>query len=230
MASKVGSPARSAFSSSPGVGERSPGVGRVQVDKAAIREDLGRAGVVARRLGQGLVGEPDQHRDVASVRRDKPEEDVGALHAGRNLGEELLEQRNGPLAVAGKTMEARRSEAALPGARGIGRRELGCELGEVRCGGGRPASGGMLRCCVEVRGDNGVRPGDGKRQVARLLLDVGHRLGQCAVNRAPLPGRRLLVADGREQGMGEADARIVELENSRLSGGSEGLEHARWSP
>ena len=67
-----------------------------------------RAGIVARRFGQRLVQERDDHRSVSSaVPRQAPTELVGSLHAGGNLVEKLLEQGGCLLSVTSQPVELR---------------------------------------------------------------------------------------------------------------------------
>jgi hypothetical protein len=68
----------------------------------------------------------------------------------------------------------------------------------------------MLAGDVERGGDLRVGAFRGERQMAGSLLDVRDRFGQCPVNGAPPRERRLLVADGREQRVGETHARVVQ--------------------
>ena len=62
--------------------------------------------------------------------------------------------------------------------------------------------------------------------MARPLLDVDDRAGERSVHCAALPDRRLLVADRREQRMGKAHPRVVELDHAFLDCRLERLEHA----
>ncbi len=160
----------------------------------------------------------------ASQRRGEREEDVRPLDSGRNLGEELLEHRDGPLRVAGETVKVRRSQASLTRSCRIVRRQLGRELGELGRGGGRPASGGVLGGGVELGGDCRVGALRGERQVASAFLDVRDCIGERAVHRAALPERRALVADRGEQRVREAHVRVVELDHALPNGLLERVE------
>ena len=107
-------------------------------------------------------------------------------------------------------MEPPRREAVGGEPSVVGRCQLGGELGELgrccRC----PTGGGMLGGRLQFGGDSGVRTLGGEREVARPFLDVGDDSGERAVHGLASPQRRLLVADGGEQRMGEANARAVE--------------------
>ncbi len=107
---------------------------------------------------------------------------------------------------------------------GLTGRQVGCELGELGCRRCRPASPRLLGGRVEVRGGDRVGTVHGQRHMARPLLDVGDRPRERSVNRTALPDRRLLVADRCQQGMGEADARVVELDHALPGGSIEGLD------
>ena len=108
--------------------------------------------------------------------------------------------------------------------------QVGCELGELGCRRRRSASPRLLGGRVEVRGGDGVGTIDGQRHVARPLLDVGDRPCERSVNRTALPDRSLLVADRREQGMSEAETRVVELHHSLPRGGIERLDDGLTMP
>jgi hypothetical protein len=62
--------------------------------------------------------------------------------------------------------------------------------------------------------------------VARPLLDVRHRRCERSVDGATLPERRLLVADRGEQGVCEADTRVIELDDAFPDGRLETPEDA----
>jgi hypothetical protein len=139
--------------------------------------------------------------------QDRPwEEDIRTLDARRHLLEELLEHRRCLFSVARETMEVRGPQAALPVEGGIFRRELGGELAQVCGRGGRSTGSCEVRGLVELRCDPFIRPVGCESQVARALLDVGHRLGERSVGSAPFPYRGPFVADRREERMREAEA------------------------
>ena len=123
-------------------------------------------------------------------------------------------------------MELRCAQAPLPLQCGIARCQVGRELGELGRRGGRSTSCGLLGGRVEVRGGDGVGAVDGQRHVAGPLLDVGDRPCERSVDRTALPDRRLLVADRREQRVGETETRVVELDHSLPRGGVERLDDA----
>lgn len=160
---------------SPAVGEPVPDVAQHQLHETPIGEDARRAGVVARCLGERLPAELPQLGEVGGARQNKGEEDVGSGYPGRDLGQDLLEERDGPPRIPGEAVEICRPNATLPHEIGIARCQAGCELAELRGRGGCPAGGRVLGRLVEVGGGEGVRTDHGKGHVTRPLLDVRDR-------------------------------------------------------
>ena len=161
----------------PGVASAAPDVGLAQMDAAArsarIRAERASSSAAS---AERLVAELDDRRRCRALSVEaSANEDVGSLDAGRNLGEELLEHRSRPLAVAGEAVEVRRPQAPLSRHGGIVRRQLGGELAELGRSGGRAAGGGLLGGRVELGGDRGVGTVGGEREVTGALLDVRRR-------------------------------------------------------
>ena len=181
--------------------------------ESSVRQDLRRPRVVGLRFGQGIVQKRDRRWLMGSMRACKLEEDIGPLHTLRNLPEEPFEHRHRPLSLPGEAVEARAPNPAPTSQARVVRRQLGGQLAELRSSGGRAACRCLLRGRVELGGGDGVRPLDRERHVARPLLEIGDRLGEGSVNRAPLPGLCLLVADRCEQRVREPKARVVERDD-----------------
>ena len=203
-----GSPTRSACSSagaaSASAAATSPDSSADQLRRARIRAERRRRPRPrpAPRRNSSIPVRLSPRRVEASSKRTSARSDPGG-----HLGEELLEDRDRPLAVAREAVEARRPQAPLPCQRRIVRRQLGGELGELGCRRGRPAGGGLLGRGFQLGGDGGVGAFGGERQVAGPLLDVRDRAGERPVHGAALPERRLLVADRGEQRMREPNLR-----------------------
>ena len=85
----------------------------------------------------------------------------------------------------------------------------------------------MQRRSVERGGSGHVRSLGGKCQVTRALLVVVRDGSQARVRLATSPGRRVLVAGRREQGVGEAHPLGVELDDSGPGGLLEPVEDLR---
>ena len=95
----------------------------------------------------------------------------------------------------------------------LGRGQLRGELGELgsrrRC----PASDGAAYGGIERRGDARIRVLGGEREVPRSLFLLADGRGEPPMRGPAPPRRRLLVAHGGEQRMGEPDARVLDLED-----------------
>jgi hypothetical protein len=78
---------------------------------------------------------------------------------------------------------------SAPGVHGtIARRQAGSLLGELGRHPGGATRGGSARCLLERRGNGGIRPGRGEREVARPLLGVDDDLRQAPVELAMAHG------------------------------------------
>ena len=108
-----GSPTRSAFPSAARRPTSAAHVGREQVDPGS--EGPGSAPSGRRRPPprRALRRRARSSSRVGPERHGERNEDVRPLHAGRNLREELLEQRGRPLAVTRETVEVCRPQAPL---------------------------------------------------------------------------------------------------------------------
>ena len=95
----------------------------------------------------------------------------------------------------------------------FGGRQLGGDLGQLCSGRRCPASDGAAHGGIERGGDVRIRSLGGEREVPRPLLVVGDDRGEEPVSGAAPPGRRVVVADGGEQRMGETHARVLDLEH-----------------
>ena len=95
----------------PAVDQAPANVRLVQAQCASVGEDPRGARVVVVGLGQRLVAELHQPREVGLLCPHQLEEDVRPLHAGRNVAQEPLEQRFGPR-IARKAVEARSPQAS----------------------------------------------------------------------------------------------------------------------
>ena len=139
---------------------------------------------------------------------------------------QLSQDRNRLVGVAREPDEARGAQPAPPCLGGIVGRQLRGQL--VQLG---PRRRGAATCCLlggqlELLGDGCIGPVGGEREVAGPLLGVRHCVRQRSVHGPPLPDRRALVADRREQGMCEAHGRVVELDDGLLRRRLQCLEHA----
>ena len=142
----------------------------------------------------------------------------------RNLREEFLQQCSRPLGVAAEATEARGPKAPPPLQSRIAGRQLGRQLEELGGRGGRTPGAGLLGRSLQVRGDPGVGAVGRERQMAGLLLEIRDDAGECPMNGAALPERRLLVADRCEEGIREAETRVVEVDDAFAGGDVEGLK------
>ena len=225
-ARRAGSPARSALSSDAWPSAMRLGdLGADQAIEGSIRKNPRRPPVVGLRFGQGIVQERDRRRLMGSMRACELEEDVGPLHALRNLPEELLEHRHGPLSLAGEAVEARAPNPTPMGQARVVRRQLGGELAELCRRGGRAAGGGLLGRGVELGRGDGVGPLDRSAMWRARSSRSVDRPGESPVDGAPLPRFRLLVADRCEQRVREAKARVIELDDSFSRRGVKSLEN-----
>ena len=91
---------------------------------------------------------------------------------GGTSGRRLSEHRDRQLHVPCEAVEGRRLQAPPPGQTGIGRRQIGGELGELGRGCGRSAGGRLLGGGVQLGRNCCVGAFGGEGEMARPLLDV----------------------------------------------------------
>ena len=168
------------------------------MDRRGRRGSAAERSVVAVASGKGLI-------DCATTARgafcpegcSELEEEIGPLDARRHLGDQLLEHRRRLRSPSPDEPDGRAREGgAAARLCGIVGRQLGgqlVQLGRRR----RAAATGALGGHLQLRGNGCIGPVGGEREVAGPLLDVRDGARQRSVHRAPLPDRRLLVADAR---------------------------------
>ena len=153
--------------------------------RASARRPVPRPPTPARRAPSNAGG-------FAERRYRKLEQDVRSLGAGRNLPQQLLEQRLGPRQSPARRWNPRPVNAA-DGPVQDRRSQLRRQLKELRRRGGGPPRRGLLSRSIQLRGDDRVRSFRGEREMAGPLLDVGDHSGQRPMNSAaastPAPAR-----------------------------------------
>jgi hypothetical protein len=154
------------------------------------RVDLGRQRGVAGGLVQRALAQADRFGHVVDGIREPPQ-DPRALGAGRDRGDERVEDLPRPARIARRDVVLGGRGQSPPALFVVARRgERRGALGQPRGGLGCAAAPGDGGRRFELARDVGVGLLDGGRELLRPLVRIQRRLGEAPVRGAPLPGRR----------------------------------------